>query len=319
MVRKIISEFIGTLLLVIFGCGTAIVVQSSAINIIGVIATSLSFGIILMILSLFFGDISGCHVNPAVSIAMLLDKRITLIECICYVIAQFSGAICGAFMLNFMITDMTNAACNYLCDGDFFKTVVVEMVLTSVFVLSVLVTTDKKHASAATPVYIGMSLTLTQLIGIGLDGGGVNPARSFGAMAIYSWSTMSSYIPFVAGPVLGAVISWVMYKLLIAEKKAVESEPSEKPEKHKKSEKKAGRKEKSKKETDKETVSEQKTVQEQEQDYYEESGIPSYEEPVYEEPVESVQSPVPVDDTVYEDSDGNRYYLYTDGNYYPIQ
>ena len=94
----------------------------------------------------------------------------------------------------------------------------------------------------------------------------------------------------------------------------VESEPSEKPEKHKKSEKKADRKEKSRKETVKETASEQKPVHEQEQDYYEESGIPSYEEPV-----ESAQSPVPVDDTVYEDSDGNRYYLYTDGNYYPIQ
>ena len=185
--RKYISEFIGTMVLVLFGCGVAVVSGGN------LVATALAFGLAIVACAYAIGGISGCHVNPAVSLAMLIRGDIDLVDFCFYVISQVLGALAGAGILYLILsgTDLGTAALGTNGFGELsstnisiFGALAVEIVLTFVFIYTILgVTSDKKYANVSGLV-IGLTLTFVHLLGINLTGTSVNPARSI-APAIF--------------------------------------------------------------------------------------------------------------------------------------
>ena len=229
--KKYISEFIGTLVLVVMGCGTAMLVGCNAAVGGGYILTALAFGLVIVGMAYCVGNISGCHINPAVSLGVLISGGMSIKDFIAYVIAQCAGAFAGAGILYAIfdlgkVTDMTGGfGSNGLAGvGDnAVAGLLVEVVLTFIFVLTILGVTSKKagHGSFA-GVVIGLTLTLVHILGIGLTGTSVNPARSFGpalmAMIDGNNAPMGALWVFIVGPLVGAALAALVYKFLEKEK-----------------------------------------------------------------------------------------------------
>ena len=229
--KKYISEFIGTLVLVVMGCGTAMLVGCNAAFGGGYILTALAFGLVIVGMAYCVGNISGCHINPAVSLGVLISGGMSVKDFIAYVIAQCAGAFAGAGILYAIfdlgkVTDMTGGfGSNGLAGvGDnAVAGLLVEVVLTFIFVLTILGVTSKKagHGSFA-GVVIGLTLTLVHILGIGLTGTSVNPARSFGpalmAMIDGNNAPMGALWVFIVGPLVGSALAALVYKFLEKEK-----------------------------------------------------------------------------------------------------
>lgn len=225
--KKLISEFIGTAVLVILGCGTAMLVGCDAANGGGYILTALAFGLVIVAMAYSIGNISGCHINPAVSLGVLLTGGMTVKDFIGYVIAQILGACAGSAVLALIfktgkVTDMTGGyGSNGLggVNGSPIAGLIVEIVLTFVFVMAILGVTSKKanHGSFGGLV-IGLTLVLVHILGIGLTGTSVNPARSIGpaiAAAIAgNTDPISCLWVFIVGPLAGAALAAIVYKAL---------------------------------------------------------------------------------------------------------
>lgn len=225
--KKLIAEFIGTMVLVIMGCGTAMLVGCDAANGGGYILTALAFGLTIVGMAYCVGNISGCHINPAVSLGVLLSGGMTTSDFIGYVIAQCLGALAGSGILAAIfalggVTDMTGGyGTNGLAgvNGSAIAGLLVEIVLTFIFVLTILGVTSKKagHGSFGGLV-IGLTLTLVHILGIGLTGTSVNPARSIGPAIVAALSgntaPLASLWVFIVGPLVGAAIAAVVYKAL---------------------------------------------------------------------------------------------------------
>jgi aquaporin Z len=230
--KKYIAEFIGTLVLVTLGCGTAMLVGCSSEQGSGYLLTALAFGLTIVGMAYCVGNISGCHINPAVSLGVLLSGGMTVSDFIGYVIAQCLGAFAGAGLLAAIfslgsVTDMTGGyGSNGLAgvNGSAAAGLLVEIVLTFIFVLTILGVTSKKanHGSFA-GVVIGFTLVLVHILGIGLTGTSVNPARSIGPAIVAAISGNSEPISclwvFIVGPLVGAALAAVVYKFLEAEDK----------------------------------------------------------------------------------------------------
>lgn len=185
--KKYLAEAVGTMLLVVFGCGVAVATGCTGND--GIVATALAFGLVIVALAYSIGNVSGCHVNPAVSLAMYINKKITLREFLGYVIGQVIGAIVGAAVVGLLFGSFTNLGGNavqsdvvaaYGEGGGLVIGLVAEIVLSFAFVLAILGVTSKTENKAVTGVVIGLSLTLVHLLGIRLTGTSVNPARSLG-------------------------------------------------------------------------------------------------------------------------------------------
>lgn len=231
MTKKLIAEFIGTMVLVTMGCGTAMLVGCSADTGCGYILTALAFGLVIVAMAYCVGNISGCHINPAVSLGVLMSGGITGSEFIGYVISQVLGAFAGAGILAAIfelggVADMTGGfGSNGLggVNGSYAAGMIVEIVLTFIFVLTILGVTSKKvnHGSFG-GLIIGLTLTLVHILGIGLTGTSVNPARSIGpaiAAAITGNTDPAACLwVFIVGPLIGAAIAAVVYKALESEK-----------------------------------------------------------------------------------------------------
>ncbi|MCH3961597.1 MAG: aquaporin [Solobacterium sp.] len=229
--KKYIAEFIGTAVLVTFGCGTAMLVGCDPAQGTGYLLTALAFGLSIVAEAYCIGNISGCHVNPAVSLGVFVSGGMSAKDFIGYVIAQIAGALCGSALTAAIFTmggvkDMTGAfGSNGLAgvSGSSAAGMLVEIVLTFVFVLTVLGVTSKKanHGSFG-GLIIGLTLTLIHIFGIGLTGTSVNPARSIGpaviAMFNGNMAPMSSLWVFICAPIIGASIAAVVYKFLETEK-----------------------------------------------------------------------------------------------------
>ena len=225
--KKFFAELIGTAVLVTLGCGTAMLVGCDAVNGGGYILTALAFGLVIVAMAYSIGNISGCHINPAVSLGVLLSGGMTFGEFISYIIAQVIGACAGSGVLYAIFTlggvkDMTGGfGSNGLAgvNGSAAAGLVVEIVLTFIFVLAILGVTSKKanHGSFAGLV-IGLTLVLVHILGIGLTGTSVNPARSIGPaiFAAISGNTaaLSCLWVFIVGPFVGAALAAVVYKAL---------------------------------------------------------------------------------------------------------
>lgn len=232
-VKKYIAEFIGTMVLVVLGCGTAMLVGCDAEKGCGYILTALAFGLVIVGMAYCVGNISGCHINPAVSLGVLISGGMSVADFFGYIISQCLGAFAGAGLLAAIfglggVTDQTGGlGTNGLAgvNGSAVAGLLVECVLTFVFVLTILGVTSKKagHGSFGGLV-IGLTLTLVHILGIGLTGTSVNPARSFGpalvAMMQGNAAPMGVLWVFIVGPFAGAIVAALVYKFLEGKKEA---------------------------------------------------------------------------------------------------
>lgn len=222
-IRKYVAEFIGTMVLVVMGCGTAMLVGCDAVNGGGYILTALAFGLVIVGMAYCVGNISGCHINPAVSLGVLISGGMSVKDFICYVVSQCLGSIAGTGILSLIFTlgnvnDKTGGyGSNGLAgvNGNAVAGLIVEIVLTCIFVLTIIGVTSKKagHGSFGGLV-IGLTLTLVHILGIGLTGTSVNPARSLGPAIFAGGDALSSLWVFIVGPFVGAALAAVIYKLL---------------------------------------------------------------------------------------------------------
>ena len=225
--KKYLSEFIGTAVLVIMGCGTAMLVGTDAVNGSGYILTAFAFGLVIVGMAYCIGNISGCHINPAVSLGFLITGGITVSEFVGYVISQCLGALAGAGILAAIfnlgsVKDMTGGfGSNGLAgvSDSAAAGMLVEIVLTFIFVITILGVTSKKagHGSFG-GLIIGLTLVLVHILGIGLTGTSVNPARSIGPAVVAALSGNTAPIAsvwiFIVAPFVGAALAAVVYKYL---------------------------------------------------------------------------------------------------------
>jgi len=239
MRNKLVAEFFGTFWLVFGGCGSAVLAAkflttegATPLNLgIGLVGVSLAFGLTVLTMAYTIGHISGCHLNPAVSIGLFVGRRFSGTELLPYIAAQVLGAVAGAWVLSIIaggqagFTTAAGFAANGYGDHSPGKYTMVaglvaEVVLTFFFLLIILGATDKRAPQGFAPIAIGLGLTLIHLIGIPVTNLSVNPARSTGpALFVGGWALQQLWLFWVA-PIIGAVLAGLIYPLMAAEKKA---------------------------------------------------------------------------------------------------
>ncbi len=207
---KYLAEFLGTAFLVIFGCGTAALSHCLPFVNVSYLTTALAFGIALTALIFAFGSISGCHVNPAVSLAMLIRGDISFKDFAGYVVSQFAGGIFGSlflYLLHFKENYGSMGTNGIVGSGDFdsyLGTILIEATLTFIFVLVILRVTRQKNNASYAGFAIGTALTLVHIFGIEFTGTSVNPARSFGPALFMGGTALCEVWVFIVAPLLGA-------------------------------------------------------------------------------------------------------------------
>lgn len=215
--KKSVAEFIGTLVLVLVACGVA-AVSGCVFPEAGYVATALAFGLVIVAMAYSIGNVSGCHINPAVSIAMLVSGKMTAKEFFAYIVSQFLGALAGAGILAYFMGSTEALGQNGLYNGDVVKSLIVEVILTFIFVLAILGVTSKVENSGVAGIVIGLSLVLVHLIGIPFTGTSVNPARSFGPALLVGGEALANVWVFIVAPLVGGVLAAVVYKFLDSKK-----------------------------------------------------------------------------------------------------
>ncbi|WP_352397397.1 aquaporin [[Clostridium] aminophilum] len=212
--KAYVAEFIGTLVLVVFGCGTAATIGTSSEAGTGYLLTALAFGLVIVAMAYSVGNISGCHVNPAVSLAMTVAGRMDIVDFAGYVVAQFLGATVGAGILVAIVGTDSGLAANSLYNGSILASFLIELILTFVFVLAVLGVTSRSEFSAVAGLVIGLSLTLVHIFGIAYTGTSVNPARSFGPALFAGGDALKALPCFMIAPLLGGALAGVCWLFL---------------------------------------------------------------------------------------------------------
>lgn len=224
--KKYIAEFIGTAVLVVFGCGSAVAANTllgnAGIQIPLAYSTLLiafAFGLVIVAMAYSIGNISGCHINPAVSLGMLISGRMDMKEFIAYVVSQFLGGIAGAALLAGMLGSTAALGTNGFAEASALGTgmmsaFLVEVVLTFVFVIAVIGVTSKSENGAVAGCVIALTLTLVHILGVPFTGTSVNPARSFGPALFSGGVALSQVWVFIVAPLVGAALAAIVYKFL---------------------------------------------------------------------------------------------------------
>ena len=215
--RACIAELIGTAVLVFFGCGTACVIGCDVTG--GYLATAVAFGLVIVAMAYSIGNISGCHINPAVTLSMFISNKISLKDAVTYWIAQFAGGILGGALLLVFFPKSSGLGTNGLYDGSIAKSLLIEVILTFVFVLAILGVTSKVKNDQIAGLVIGLTLTLVHILGIGFTGTSVNPARSFGPALFAGGDALKNVWVFIVAPLIGAAIAAYCWKYLSKNKK----------------------------------------------------------------------------------------------------
>ncbi len=228
--NKYVAEFIGTAVLVIFGCGSAVAANTLLGNAgqtvqlaFSTLLIAFAFGLSIVAMAYSVGNVSGCHVNPAVSFGMLVAGRMTVKDFVGYVVAQFLGATAGAALLVFILGSNASLGTNGFgkasaMGSDMYTALLVEIVLTAVFVFTILGVTSKPEFANVAGLVIGLTLTLIHILGIPFTGTSVNPARSFGPALLAGGLAMQQLWVFIAGPLVGGLLAAFAYGALTNEK-----------------------------------------------------------------------------------------------------
>ncbi|WP_405274551.1 MIP family channel protein [Methanobrevibacter sp.] len=224
--KRYIAELIGTMVLVLFGCGSAAIAGS----VLGNLGIALAFGLSIVAMAYVIGDISGCHINPAVSIGMWIDGRMDVKDLIMYIVFQCIGAIIGIGILAVIINSSAHLG-GYTMTGlgqngfgaasavglNAIGAIIVEIILTFVFVFTVLGVTKKAETGAVAGIVMGLTFTLVHIIGIPLTGTSVNPARSLAPALFMGGQALNQVWVFILAPIVGAIIAGYLYKVLMSE------------------------------------------------------------------------------------------------------
>ena len=219
--QKYVAEFIGTFTLVLFGTGVAVISGGN------IIATALAFGLAIIASAYVIGDISGCHVNPAVSLSMLISNKMSLKEFVGYVASQVLGAIAGSGLL-YVILKATELGTDALGSNGYgelsavnislFGAIIVEVILTFIFIYTILGVTSDEKKSNISGIVIGLTLTFVHLLGITLTGTSVNPARSLAPALIQGGKALSQVWVFILSPFIGSTLAAYVFKYLNVER-----------------------------------------------------------------------------------------------------
>ncbi|MEI6439485.1 MAG: aquaporin [Alphaproteobacteria bacterium] len=211
--KKLIAEFIGTLTLVLFGCGAAVLGGDH----VGQLGISLAFGFAIVAMAYGIGPISGCHVNPAVSLAAFVSGRMTAKDMAGYWVAQFAGGIAGAALLAAIAGTGHGLGQNgwgpgYLGEFSLQSAAIFEVVMTALFVIVILGATSESAPAGFAGLAIGITLAVIHIVGIQVTGVSVNPARSFGPAVLVGGSALSQVWLFFVAPAVGAVAGGLLFR-----------------------------------------------------------------------------------------------------------
>ncbi|MCL1858831.1 MAG: MIP family channel protein [Oscillospiraceae bacterium] len=221
-IKKYAAELIGTMILVFMGCGSAMFLGCESYG--GHLAVALAFGLSIIATAYVIGNISGCHINPAVSLAMLINKKLSLTDFIGYVASQIIGAFAGAGLLKLIVSlgadsgleDLTGGlGSNGIANVGVAGAIAVEIILTFIFIFTIIGVTSDESKGGVAGIVIGLTLTFVHIVGIPLTGTSVNPARSLGpALLSGNSDAIANVWIFVAAPLVGAALAAVLFKLL---------------------------------------------------------------------------------------------------------
>lgn len=228
--KKYLAEFLGTFVLVFFSCGAA-AISGGIEGVLGVFGIAMAFGLSIVAMAYAIGPVSGCHINPAVSLAMLIDGRMGVMDFIGYLIAQFAGGIAATGVLKAVVAMSALDAAKTGLGANGFDTlsyvglnmggaILVEIILTCVFVLTILGVTSSEKTGGIAGIVIGLTLAFVHILGIPLTGTSVNPARSFGPALFVGGDALTQVWVFIAAPLAGAVLAAVLWKFFRNVKKA---------------------------------------------------------------------------------------------------
>ncbi|MES2476762.1 MAG: aquaporin Z [Verrucomicrobiota bacterium] len=230
MMKKYAAEFIGTFWLVLGGCGSAVLAAAFPEVGIGLLGVSLAFGLTVLTMAFAIGHISGCHLNPAVSVGLCVGGRFPSKDLPGYIVAQVLGGLAGAAILYLIASGKAgfDVSTGFASNGydahspggySMLAALVCEVVMTAVFLIIILGSTDGRAPKGLAPVAIGLGLTLIHLISIPVTNTSVNPARSTGvALFAGGWAISQLWLFWVA-PIIGAVIGAVTYKFISEDEK----------------------------------------------------------------------------------------------------
>lgn len=216
--KKYLAEMVGTAVLVLMGCGTAVSLNCG-VDTASVVGTSMAFGLAVVAMAYTIGGISGCHINPAITLGCMLTKRITPKDGIMYMIFQCIGAFIGSALLCALVSTSPELALGTTtganaCSGTVLNGLLAEIILTMVFVLVVLGTTDsEKGAGNLAGLAIGLSLILVHLVGIHYTGTSVNPARSLAPAIFQGGQALEQLWVFIVGPFAGAILAALVWQI----------------------------------------------------------------------------------------------------------
>ncbi|MGN6397415.1 MAG: aquaporin Z [Mucilaginibacter sp.] len=234
---KYVAELIGTFCLVLFGCGAAVIAGANTDGIppagIGLLGISLAFGVSVIVMAYTIGPISGCHINPAISISMTAAGKLSLKDCAGYVISQCIGAVCASGVLYLLLTGKPGFSmgeyalgangwgAGYLGKYSTQSAFIAEAVFTFLFLVVIFGTTAKRANPAMAGLAIGLSLTLIHLVVIPITGTSVNPARSLGPAIFAGGKALNQLWLFIVAPILGGLIAAGFWKGVMEQKESI--------------------------------------------------------------------------------------------------
>lgn len=214
--KKYLAEMVGTAVLVLMGCGTAVSLNCG-VDTTSVVGTAIAFGLAVVAMAYTIGGISGCHINPAITLGCMISKRISTKDGLMYMVFQCIGAFIGSALLYALVSTSpelaqgTTTGAN-ACSGSIMNGLIAEIILTMVFVLVVLGTTDsEKGAGNLAGLAIGLSLILVHLVGIHYTGTSVNPARSLAPAIFEGGKALEQLWVFIVGPFVGAILAALVW------------------------------------------------------------------------------------------------------------
>jgi aquaporin Z len=223
--NKYLAELIGTFVLVFMGCGSAVIAGEK----VGFLGISLAFGLSVLVMVYAIGPISGCHINPAITIAMLVNGKISGKDAGIYIICQCIGAIIAAALLLAVMTGLPgySVAVNGLGQNGYgdaspagfsmMSGLIAEVILTFIFLIVIFGATSKAAPAGFAGIAIGLSLTLIHIVGIPVTGVSVNPARSIGPALLVGGTAIAQLWLFIIAPIIGAVLAAFVWKYLLEE------------------------------------------------------------------------------------------------------